>query len=41
MDEKDIEKNKKLIDDITNLNKIRQYKIVEDIDKILEELEGD
>lgn len=40
MDEKDIEKNKKLIDDITNLNKIRQYKIVEDIDKILEELEG-
>ncbi|MBA7555424.1 hypothetical protein ES705_48086 [subsurface metagenome] len=41
MDEKDIEKNKKLIDDISNLNKIRQYKIVEDIDKILEELEGD
>jgi len=41
MDEKDIEKNKKLIDDITNLNKIRQYQIVEDIDEILEELEGD
>jgi len=41
MDEQDIEKNKQLIEDITNLNKIRQYQIVEDIDKILEELEGD
>ena len=41
MDEKDIEKNKKLIDDITNLDKIRQYEIVEDIDKIFEELEDD
>ena len=41
MDYKDIEKNKKLIDDITNLDKIRQYEIVEDIDKIFEELEDD
>lgn len=41
MDKEDIEKNKKLIDDITDLNKIRQYEIVEEIDKIFEELEDD
>ena len=41
MDKEDIEKNKKLIDDITDLNKIRQYEIVEEIEKIFEELEED
>ena len=39
MDKEDIEKNKILIENISNLNKIRQNEIVDDIDKILKELE--
>ena len=41
MKKKDIEKNMELIEDITKLDKIRQIELVEDIDEILKELEGD
>jgi len=38
MDEASIEKNKDLIKEISNLNKMRQYRLVEDIDEILKDL---
>lgn len=38
MKEKDIKKNKKLIEDITKLNRMRQYELADDIDEILEDL---
>ncbi len=39
MDEENIKKNEKLIEDISNLNKIRQHKIEDDIDELLKGLE--
>jgi len=41
MDKKDIEKSKELIEGISNLNKIRQYKIAEDIEDILKDFEAE